>query len=299
MQQDSQFTSAGTPSEGEAGKSGRTIVEPRFDEETVRRARPATPLSRLTGNNNGPRVVIAACLAAGIVAGVLGGLAAVKYYNRSAVAASRPESVATANSNETAAAQPAPSETPLTPTDVETPAAPLNAENNNASPTNERDARRGEERLTGEDKPDPARDNREAVSAPAAAGQKGATHDALRSALGEWVAATNARDIRKQMAFYGGKVDAFYRERNASRDIVRQEKERAFGKAERVAIRAGAPDIKLSPDGRTATMLFRKEYEIKRGSRERKGAVLQELRWRRSSDGGWKIVYERDVRVLN
>ncbi|MBA2646021.1 MAG: hypothetical protein H0U81_04390, partial [Pyrinomonadaceae bacterium] len=113
-----------------------------------------------------------------------------------------------------------------------------------------------------------------------------------------WVAATNARDLKKQMGFYGGKVDAFYLSRNASRDSVREEKARTIGEAEKISTRAGSPDIKLSPDGRTATMLFRKQYAIKRDGQERRGAVLQELRWRRVGQD-WKIVSERDVRVLN
>ena len=46
-------------------------------------------------------------------------------------------------------------------------------------------------------------------------------------------------------------------------------------------------------------MRFRKRYQIggSPGSSARTGEVLQELRWRRTP-GGWKIVGERDVRVL-
>jgi hypothetical protein len=53
----------------------------------------------------------------------------------------------------------------------------------------------------------------------------------------------------------------------------------------------------MSRDGRTAVMRFRKRYRIEGGEGARSGEVLQELRWRRT-DGGWKIVGERDLRVL-
>ena len=44
-------------------------------------------------------------------------------------------------------------------------------------------------------------------------------------------------------------------------------------------------------------MRFRKRYQIRGGEGERSGEVLQELRWRRTPTG-WKIVSERDLRVI-
>ena len=126
----------------------------------------------------------------------------------------------------------------------------------------------------------------------------GESQTELRSALDEWVAATNARDLDRQMGFYGEKVGAFYRTRDVTREAVRAEKARVFGNAEAIDIRAAAPDIRLGRDGRTATMRFRKKYAIEGGGEARRGEVLQELRWRRTSEG-WKIVSERDLRVLN
>jgi hypothetical protein len=64
-----------------------------------------------------------------------------------------------------------------------------------------------------------------------------------------------------------------------------------------VDVQAGEPDIRLSRDGQTAVMRFRKKYAISGGVTERRGEVLQELRWQRTRDG-WKIVSERDLRVL-
>jgi ketosteroid isomerase-like protein len=121
--------------------------------------------------------------------------------------------------------------------------------------------------------------------------------DELRAALGEWVAATNARDVGRQMTFYAPTLDAYYLSRNAPREAVRAEKARVFGRADSVDVEASAPDIRLSGDGRTAVMRFRKRYRISGAAVERSGEVLQELRWRRTP-GGWKIVGERDLRVL-
>jgi ketosteroid isomerase-like protein len=121
--------------------------------------------------------------------------------------------------------------------------------------------------------------------------------EALRSALDEWVRATNERDIARQMEFYAPTLEAFYLTRNVPRSAVRAEKQRVFARASVIDVRAEAPEIVLGGAGRTAVMRFRKQYEITNGSQSRRGEVVQELRWRRTPEG-WKITSERDVRVL-
>jgi ketosteroid isomerase-like protein len=123
------------------------------------------------------------------------------------------------------------------------------------------------------------------------------TQGELRAALGEWLAATNSRDVGRQMTFYAPTVDAFYLSRNASRAAVRAEKARIFARADSVNVEAASPEIRLSRDGRAAVMRFRKRYQITGGEGSRSGEVLQELRWRRTPSG-WKIVGERDLRVI-
>lgn len=119
----------------------------------------------------------------------------------------------------------------------------------------------------------------------------------LRGALGEWVAATNARDLDRMMKFYGLEVDAYYRARNVSQDFVRADRVRLFQRADTVEVTVGAPEITMSPDNRTATMKFRKSYVMTSQGRERRGEVIQQLQWQRT-DEGWKIIGERDIRVL-
>jgi len=136
-------------------------------------------------------------------------------------------------------------------------------------------------------------------STPAGAASVSAVEErvALRGALDAWVAATNARDLEKVMTFYGPEVEVFYRKRNVSREFVRDAKNRSLQRAEQREVSAGDPEITISDNGGTADMTFRKKYFVKVQGRERRGEVLQLLRWRRTTRG-WEIVGERDLRVF-
>ena len=120
---------------------------------------------------------------------------------------------------------------------------------------------------------------------------------ALRAALQQWVEATNAKDIGRQMSFYMPTLLAYYLTRNTPRDAVRAEKSRVFARATRISIDAEEPEMVFLEQGRVAVMRFRKRYEIEGGPAARRGEVVQELRWRRAG-GGWKIYSERDIRVI-
>ncbi|MDQ1590880.1 MAG: hypothetical protein QOG71_1507 [Pyrinomonadaceae bacterium] len=120
---------------------------------------------------------------------------------------------------------------------------------------------------------------------------------ALRRALDNWIAATNARDIERQMSFYPPVLSAFYLTRNVTRAAVRAEKERVFLRARTVEVSADAPELIFQEAGQSAVMRFRKSYAIEGGVQERRGSVIQELRWRLTPQG-WKIYSERDVRVI-
>ncbi|HZT43824.1 MAG TPA: protein kinase [Chthonomonadaceae bacterium] len=119
----------------------------------------------------------------------------------------------------------------------------------------------------------------------------------LTRQLRRWITATNTGNIDAQMRFYPRRVSAFYLKHDVSRDDVRAEKERVFDNANVIAIHASDPIIYLSDDGQEAVMRFRKRYTIAGWDKWRHGEVLQELRWRRTRQG-WKIVGERDLRVL-
>lgn len=119
----------------------------------------------------------------------------------------------------------------------------------------------------------------------------------LRAALDDWIAATNARDIDRQMTFYLPTLAAYYLKRSVPRAAVQAEKARVFARAATIDIRAAEPEILLRDGGTTAVMRFRKAYVIAGGGQDRRGAVIQELRWQRTP-AGWRISSERDVKVL-
>jgi hypothetical protein len=103
--------------------------------------------------------------------------------------------------------------------------------------------------------------------------------------------------VDQQMNYYAPKVNSYYQARNATQEAVKAEKRRIFENAA-VDIQAGKPEIVLSNDGRSAKMRFNKKYVIKKGQQNRSGEVVQELEWVKSKNG-WKIVSERDVKVIN
>lgn len=119
----------------------------------------------------------------------------------------------------------------------------------------------------------------------------------LREMLDEWIAATNRRDIERQMSFYMPVLKAFYLSRDASAKSVRDEKNRIFASAKTIDINAAEPEIIFQDAGRTAIMRFRKKYNVVNGGRSRSGEVVQELRWQKAN-GDWKIFSERDIRVI-
>jgi ketosteroid isomerase-like protein len=260
----------------------RTLVSPRFDEKSVQRARPAVPIARGASRYFGSSAVLVACIVAGLIGGVAGGLALALYQKRSAVG-SQPPAVVGGPSTST-------SSPPVVAAVVDEapPAAPAAASLEATAPASPSEV------VPAGEAPVPSPE----TGAGAARGPGGAEEAELRGALDGWIAATNARDIGRQMDFYGETVGAFYLTRNVPREAVRAEKTRVFGAAAAIDIRAGTPSVRLSRDGQTATMRFRKKYSIAGEGYDRRGEVVQELRWRRTQDG-WKIVSERDLRVID
>ncbi len=142
------------------------------------------------------------------------------------------------------------------------------------------------------------RRGRSVASAAYRAGQSTDPHVTSRGALNEWVDAITSRDIDKQMAFYAPTVDTFYLQRHVAQADVRAEKDRLFGQAKAIDVRLmDEPQITFSNAGRIATMRVRLSYVIEGAEQTRRGEVIRELRWM-NTDEGWKIVGERDVRVI-
>lgn len=266
----------------------RTPPPPRFDEKSVQRAQPAVPLALRARARSWPATLVVLCVLGGVVGGLLGGFA-LTFFQRDRPRVASQTSMERPDAN--AAAPTATADTAAAP-----PTAPQGAKPaaDGAAPPTAQATQPAEAAARPEDAAQPEAPAREAEeSAAADAGTEGE----LRAALGEWLAATNSRDVARQMNYYAPKVEAFYLSRNAPREAVRAEKSRLFARAASVNVEAASPVIRMSRDGRTAVMRFRKRYRIEGGEGSRSGEVLQELRWRRTG-GGWKIVGERDLRVL-
>ena len=120
---------------------------------------------------------------------------------------------------------------------------------------------------------------------------------ALRSTVDGWLAAHNTRNLSQVTNFYMPNVSAFYRAQNTSRAAVRAEKARLFKEPALSIKRTSDPQIAFSADGLNATMTFRKSYSRGAGAQTDSGEVLQEIVWQKTNRG-WKIISERDLRVL-
>ncbi|HYY57325.1 MAG TPA: nuclear transport factor 2 family protein [Pyrinomonadaceae bacterium] len=253
----------------------KTVATPHFDAAAIEQARPAVPLAELQPRRTWPgSALLAIAILAGLAGGVIGGLLPMLYLKD--------------NAAQRTGSKTGPEATP--------PAGTLSPSSGPGD-----DPSTGQAASQDERQPEALAATSDEADAQREGGRNDATpkemEATLRGALDDWVAATNARDIDRQMSFYNPVVNAFYRLRNASRADVRADKARVFERASSIEIRAGTPDIHLSPDGRTAVMLFRKQYAIAGGGQDRRGEVLQELRWQRAG-GQWRIVSERDLRVV-
>ena len=113
----------------------------------------------------------------------------------------------------------------------------------------------------------------------------------------DWLQATLHGDFAAMEVFYPDSVEAFYLWRRVPKPAVMAEKRRVFAQARTVDIDIESPQIIVDPGARSVRMYFRKAYSIE-GKVSREGEVLQELRWARQADG-WKIVSERDLRVIH
>ena len=269
----------------------QNLAAPHFDEKAVRQARPAVPLEQVKARLLW-LVILLMCSSA-LLGGVIG--LTISQQNGSEQASTPATSVAP---EETGVSIPMSRDSDQVVKSTQDASAPVSQSVADAE-EKVTDAGSGASRANAEatHAADP-RDNSTAAGEPLSDTQGAEARAALHGALDEWIAATNARDIQRQMGFYNQKVNAFYLTRNVPREAVRAEKSRVFGRASVIDIRAAAPGIRVSRDGRSATMRFRKKYTIEGGGEDRRGEVVQELRWRRTADG-WKIVSERDLRVIN
>jgi hypothetical protein len=185
-----------------------------------------------------------------------------------------------------AAATPAASPT-ITPQATPSP-APTSDEDDKATPASPEPPAASDSAATADEAPEPP---------PAPAPVDEGVERAVVDTVGRWVDATNARDVGWQMSFYSPVLRRYYLKGGVGRAAVRADKEARFADADEVNIQAGKPEISFEDEGRTARVRFRKQYKIAGREKDERGEVLQELVLARRG-GEWKIVSERDLRVL-
>lgn len=277
--------------DSETRETVENLPPPHFDAAAIKHARPAVPLAKVEARTWPTKVLIIAAVLAALIGGAVGRSLPALFHRNVA-----PQSQATQTQS---AKAPAPNPQEDSPSTISASENQQAANRSNATvaqnqPVTQKAEASNKEaaRALSRSELKPAADDSKQSVVP-----DGETDASLRDALNGWVAATNERDINKQMSFYPQTLKAFYLSRNTSRADVRAEKARVFSHAASVDIRTGVPQIKLSPDGRTATMRFRKRYQIAGGGEDRTGEVLQELRWQKVN-GQWRITSERDLKVV-
>ncbi|MBD0326107.1 MAG: nuclear transport factor 2 family protein [Pyrinomonadaceae bacterium] len=285
MEEKEPITSVNHSTKTEPIDAERTVATPHFDAAAVRQARPAVPLAEIRARRTWPVALIVLAVLAGLAGGVIGGILSTGYLRR--------------DNSQPAVQQAAEQASATTTDDVanKAVAAPAVSE---ASQKEQMSVSTAPGTLVERGAKESAGDElmRRAEEGNLRTGASRETDAALRAALSEWVAATNARDLSRQLSFYRPTMNAFYRRRNASVEEVRADRARVFERADSIRVQADSPSIQVSPDGQTATMRFRKRYSIAGGGEDRSGEVVQELRWQRI-DGKWRITSERDLRVVN
>jgi hypothetical protein len=96
------------------------------------------------------------------------------------------------------------------------------------------------------------------------------------------------------MSYYADGND-YYKTRGASREFVRNDKQRAFSMFSSININISNMSVTANADGTRATAVFDKEWVFV-GARRSAGKVLSQIQFRRI-DGNWLITGEKDLKV--
>jgi len=149
--------------------------------------------------------------------------------------------------------------------------------------------------INGEDARSPVHNNAPRTASPEPAQTSSLDpSDELRSSLNDWITATNARDLNRQMTFYAPVLEKYYLRPNASASFVRADKSNLFAQTNSVRVNITEPSITYTNNGRIAIMRYNKSWNFS-GARTNSGQALEELRWTKTKDG-WRIISERDLR---
>jgi len=110
-----------------------------------------------------------------------------------------------------------------------------------------------------------------------------------------WTESTRDHDLDAHMDYYATQLEAFYRQPNADRSVVRARLRQAFDQYDDLDISISNLKVQLDQTGQSATAVFDKKWRFE-GNSVSRGAVQQEIKLRKV-DGRWLIISERDLRV--
>lgn len=120
------------------------------------------------------------------------------------------------------------------------------------------------------------------------------TKGKVAAAIERWREAGEARDVDLLVRSYADTIN-YYRRRAASKNFVRQDKQRAYLKYDSIKLKVDIIDITINEEGDRADATIDKEW-IFRGGGFLAGKVRQDIGLR-SIDGQWLITDERDIKV--
>ncbi|MGI8545032.1 MAG: L,D-transpeptidase Cds6 family protein [Aridibacter sp.] len=113
--------------------------------------------------------------------------------------------------------------------------------------------------------------------------------------ISSWKSQTESQDLDDYMNGYADRVD-YYTKRGVSKNFVRNDKQRAFSKYD--SVKFDISNIRISPssDGRTANVVFDKEWNFSGVEDNSSGKVQQQLKLKKQG-GNWLITSEKDLKV--
>lgn len=117
----------------------------------------------------------------------------------------------------------------------------------------------------------------------------------IAARLNSWKASIETRNLEKHLQHYADQLETYYLVANASRDIVRSDRARAFEQFDKLKVEVINVDINLETID-SAVITFDKSWDFTKGNAFSNGLVQQEVVMRKT-DNQWLIVSEKDIQI--
>ncbi len=117
----------------------------------------------------------------------------------------------------------------------------------------------------------------------------------ISSRIFSWKSQAEAINLGGYMDNYADQID-YYRKNGASKNFVRNDKQKAFNKYDSMKVNLSNISITASKDGQTASVVFDKEWKFSGAEDNSSGKVRQQLKLKKSGET-WLITSEKDLKV--